>query len=71
MGAGEERRKLLCQCGKPLTTQGLELFCRFSKDTTIVPYSRFLRYGIAERTSRFWSITFESKRTCSPVPVWT
>jgi hypothetical protein len=29
MGAGEERRKLLCQCGKPLgifTAQGLELY---------------------------------------------
>ncbi len=34
MEAGEERRKLLCQCGKPLgifTAQGLELYCRFSK----------------------------------------
>ena len=42
MGAGEERRKLLCQCGKPLgifTAQGLELYCRFSKETTTVPYS--------------------------------
>jgi len=41
MGAGEERRKLLCQCGKPLgifTAQGLELYCRFSKETTTVPY---------------------------------
>ena len=34
MEAGEERRKLLCQCGKLLgiftTTQRLELYCRFS-----------------------------------------
>ena len=37
MAAGEERRKPLCQCGKPLgifTAQGLELYCRFSKETT-------------------------------------
>ena len=36
MGRGEERRKLLCQCGKPLgifTAQGLELYCRFSKES--------------------------------------
>ena len=42
MGAGEECRRLICQCGKPLgifTTQGLELYCRFSKETTTVPYS--------------------------------
>ena len=42
MGAGEERRKLPCQCGKPLgifTAQGLELYCRFSKETTTVPYT--------------------------------
>ena len=42
MGAGEERRKLLCQCGKPLgifSAQGLELYCRFSKETTTVPYT--------------------------------
>jgi hypothetical protein len=42
MGEGEERRKLLCQCGKPLgifTAQGLELYCRFSKETTTVPYT--------------------------------
>ena len=42
MGTGEERRKLLCQCGKPLgifTAQGLELYCRFSKETTMVPYT--------------------------------
>ena len=51
MGAGEERRKLLCQCGKPLgifTTQGLELYCRFSKETTTVPYTiRTLEEAIA------------------------
>ena len=42
MAAGEERRKLLCQCGKPLgifTARGLELYCRFSKETTTVPYA--------------------------------
>jgi hypothetical protein len=42
MAAGEERRKLLCQCGKPLgifTARGLELDCRFSKETTTVPYA--------------------------------
>jgi hypothetical protein len=42
MGAGEEHRKLLCQCGKPLgifTAQGLELYCRFSKESTTVPYT--------------------------------
>ena len=42
MGAGEERRRLLCQCGKPLgifTAEGLELYCRFSKETTTVPYT--------------------------------
>ena len=42
MAAGEERRKLLCRCGKPLgifTAQGLELYCRFSKETTTVPYT--------------------------------
>ena len=42
MEAGEERRKLLCQCGKPLgifNAQGLELYCRFSKETTTVPYA--------------------------------
>ena len=51
MGAGEERRKLLCQCGKPLgifTAQGLELYCRFSKETTTVPYTiRDLEEAIA------------------------
>jgi hypothetical protein len=42
MGADEERRKLLCQCGKPLgtfTAQGLELYCRFSKESSTVPYT--------------------------------
>lgn len=41
MAAGEERRKLLCACGKPLgmfTAEGLQLYCRFSKETTTVPY---------------------------------
>ena len=42
MAAGEERRKLLCACGKPLgmfTAEGLQLYCRFSKETTTVPYA--------------------------------
>lgn len=42
MAAGEERRKLLCQCGKPLgifTARGFEVYCRFSKETTTVPYT--------------------------------
>ena len=42
MGAGEERRKLLCQCSMPLgifPAQGLELYCRFSKDSATVPYT--------------------------------
>ena len=51
MEAGEERRKLLCQCGKPLgifTAQGLELYCRFSKEGTTVPYTiRTLEEAIA------------------------
>ncbi len=41
MAAGEESRKLLCECGKPLGTfkaRGFELYCRFSKETTTVPY---------------------------------
>jgi hypothetical protein len=41
MAAGEESRKLLCQCGKPVgtfTARGLQLYCRFSKETTTVPY---------------------------------
>ena len=41
MAAGEEGRKLLCDCGKPLgvfKARGLELYCRFSRETTMVPY---------------------------------
>ncbi len=41
MAAGEESRKVHCDCSKLLATfteQGLELFCRFSKETTTVPY---------------------------------
>jgi hypothetical protein len=41
MAAGEESRKLLRQCGKPLgtfTVRGLQLYCRFPKETTTVPY---------------------------------
>jgi hypothetical protein len=51
MGAGEERRKLLCRCGKPFgmfTAHGFELYCRFSKETTTVPYTiRNLQEAIA------------------------
>jgi hypothetical protein len=51
MAAGEERRKLLCLCGKPLgifTERGYEVYCRFSKETTTVPYGLAdLRAGIA------------------------
>ena len=53
MGAGEERRKLLCQCGKVLgifTAQGLALYWRFSKETTTVPYT----IKNLERPSRSW-----------------
>jgi hypothetical protein len=42
MVAGEERRKLLCQCGKPLgifTARGFEMYCRFSKEAATVPYA--------------------------------
>ena len=42
MAAGGANRKLMCTCGKPLgtfTPGGLELYCRFSKDTTTVPYT--------------------------------
>ena len=41
MAATEGRRKLLCACGKPLAVfdaKGLNLYCRFSKETTTVPY---------------------------------
>ena len=51
MAAGEEGRKLLCACGKPLgifTARGLELYCRFSKETTTVPYGiADLQEGVA------------------------
>ena len=36
-----EARKLYCACGKPLadfTPRGLQLYCRFSKETITVPY---------------------------------
>ena len=42
MPTGEVDRKLYCACGKQLgtfTAAGLELYCRFSKETTTVPYS--------------------------------
>ena len=42
MAAGEESRKLLCECGKPIgsfNAQGLQLYCRFCKETTTVPYT--------------------------------
>jgi hypothetical protein len=41
MAAGGERRKLLCECGKPVgifTVQGFEVYCRFCKETTTVPH---------------------------------
>jgi hypothetical protein len=41
MAAAEAKRKLSCACGKPLATfdeKGLNLYCRFSKETTTVPY---------------------------------
>ncbi len=41
MAAREEVRKVLCQCGKAVgtfTVQGLQLYCRYSKETTTVPY---------------------------------
>ena len=41
MAAGEESRKLMCECGKQLGTfrpAGLELHCRFCKMRTVVPY---------------------------------
>ena len=41
MAAAERSRKLLCACGKPLATfdaKGLNLYCRYSKETTTVPY---------------------------------
>jgi hypothetical protein len=41
MAAAEGSRKLLCACGKPLAVfdaKGLNLYCRFSKETTTVPY---------------------------------
>jgi hypothetical protein len=50
MAAGEESRKLLCECGKPLgifTVRGLQLYCRFSKETTTAPY------GIADQCASF------------------
>ena len=42
MAADEDRRKLLCACGKLLgifTRRGFEVYCRFSKETTTVPYA--------------------------------
>ena len=51
MPAEAEARKLYCACGKPLgtfTAKGLELYCRFSKETTTVPYGLAgLRQAIA------------------------
>ena len=40
--AAEETRKLMCRCGKQLgtfTTTGLDLYCRFSEDKIMVPYT--------------------------------
>jgi hypothetical protein len=42
MAAGGERRKLRCECGKPVgifTAQGFEVYYRFCKETTMVPFS--------------------------------
>ena len=42
MAAADNSRKLLCNCGKQVATftaRGIEVYCRFSKETTIVPYS--------------------------------
>ena len=41
MAATGGTRKLLCGCGKPpavFDAKGLNLYCRFSKETTTVPY---------------------------------
>jgi len=41
MAGGEESRKLLCRCGKQIAVfdaRGLQLYCRYSKETTTVPY---------------------------------
>jgi len=41
MAASEGSRKLMCACGKPLAVfdaRGLNLYCRFSRETTTVPY---------------------------------
>jgi hypothetical protein len=41
MAAAEESRKLLCRCGKQIAVfdvRGLQLYCRYSKETTTVPY---------------------------------
>jgi hypothetical protein len=41
MAAAEGSRKLLSACGKPLAmfdAKGLNLYCRYSKETTTVPY---------------------------------
>jgi hypothetical protein len=65
MAAAEGSRKLLCACGKPLAVfdaKGLNLYCRFSKETTTVPYGiAGLREAIAfvdERRRR--------KQECQP-----
>ena len=51
MSAAEEKRKVLCPCGKPLAVfdaKWLSLYCRFSKETTTVPYGlRSLAEAIA------------------------
>ena len=56
MSAADEKRKVLCVCGKPLAVfdaKGLSLYCRFSKETTTVPYGlRSLGEAIAFVESR-------------------
>lgn len=41
MATESEERKLSCACSKQLakfTKEGLELYCRYSKEVTTVPY---------------------------------
>jgi hypothetical protein len=51
MAAAGETRKLMCPCGKHLgtfTVKGFQVYCRFCKETTTVPYGLAgLRQAIA------------------------
>ncbi len=54
MAAGEESRKVHCDCSKLLATfteEGSELFCRFSKETTWVAHG-LRRSCVGERSQR-------------------